>query len=360
MSRATERKSILVLCVDIDDDVGRVLGVRTPIRGEKDVLRVAIEYALREPEDSDVNALFAALKEYKELKEAGNIDADIALIAGDPAGGVKANMAILRRLEELLKDRKYDYAILVSDGPTDELVAYVLKDKLRVEDVKRVVVQQSRGIEETFIIVTRYIRKLFEEPGYRKYSLGIPGSLVVLYSVLSIIIPAYLWQALTLILGIIMLVKGFSLDESIRNLYSSSPLTFVACSLAVLMALLALIGGIQSISSMTGLTGTEYIGYFLLAVIGGQVYVADLIIVAIALPLVGKLLESLSSGKEITSTDAGALAFILAFRQALIEAGKLMIGSGSAATFLMWALVSVIVMFGVIAGLRFVRGAHTS
>ena len=340
----SDKRSVLVLCVDVDDDLGRILNVRTPVKGEENVLRLAQEYALKEPEDSDVNALFAALKEYRELKETGDVDVDIAVVAGDQAGGVKANMAVLRRVEELLREKKYDYAILVSDGPTDELVAYVLKDKLRVEDIKRVVVQQSKGIEETFIIVTRYIRKLFEEPEYRKYSLGIPGSLVILYAALSIVLPAYLWQVLLLILGTVMLVKGFSLDESIRNLYESRPLTFVAYIISAMMLLLALVGGLQVTSYIEGLTGTEYMGYFLLAVVGEQIYVADLLVVSAALPLVGKALDSLSMGKELSNVDVGILTFILVFRQALLEAGNLMKGVGSAASFMLWTIISVVAM----------------
>ncbi|MEM0223784.1 MAG: DUF373 family protein, partial [Thermofilum sp.] len=58
---------LLVLCVDRDNDIGTTLGVQTPILGEEALTRVAIEFALRRPEDSDANAIFAALQTLRDL-----------------------------------------------------------------------------------------------------------------------------------------------------------------------------------------------------------------------------------------------------------------------------------------------------
>ena len=53
-------RRILVLYVDRDDDIGVKAKIKTPIIGREDNLKAALSFALSDPEDSDVNALFAA------------------------------------------------------------------------------------------------------------------------------------------------------------------------------------------------------------------------------------------------------------------------------------------------------------
>ncbi|WP_243681106.1 DUF373 family protein [Vulcanisaeta souniana] len=60
-------RRVIVLCVDRDNDVGERLGVPTPIIGRGNVLKVATEYILRYPDDSDANAMFGAVQLYDTL-----------------------------------------------------------------------------------------------------------------------------------------------------------------------------------------------------------------------------------------------------------------------------------------------------
>jgi len=72
----------LVLCVDRDDDIGYKGKIESPVLGRPACLRAANTLALADPEDSDVNAIFQAIKIYDELAAAGE-SVEIALVSGD-------------------------------------------------------------------------------------------------------------------------------------------------------------------------------------------------------------------------------------------------------------------------------------
>jgi len=338
-------RSVLVLCVDRDNDVGEVVGVSTPLIGEEAVERAAVEFAMKRPEDSDANAIFAALKMYRELKaEGGFEEVEVALVAGHRDEGVKADMRIGEELDEILASRRFDAAILVSDGPTDELVLPILQSRVPVLSVQRVVVQQSRGVEESFLLILRYLRRLLEEEKYKKYSLGIPGALIALYIMLSILVPGYVWHLLLLVLGLSMLVKGFSLDEILRKIYRASPLLFASLVASLLLIALALMTGVNRVSELRSVGVFEALGYFLLASMGEQVLVLDLMVLSLSLPLAAEVLDAVFSDKQVGFSDYGALVLLLLFRQVLLEYSKVLVGTGSIFTLLYWIALTIVVL----------------
>ena len=62
-------KSVLVVCVDRDDDFGRKARVQGPIVGRKANLNAAVKLALADPEDLDSNCTFAAVRKMQEAKK---------------------------------------------------------------------------------------------------------------------------------------------------------------------------------------------------------------------------------------------------------------------------------------------------
>ena len=60
---------ILILSVDRDDDVGRKTSHKGPVMGREKVLSVANALGLADPEDSDFNALFQAVRYFDEMKK---------------------------------------------------------------------------------------------------------------------------------------------------------------------------------------------------------------------------------------------------------------------------------------------------
>ena len=72
----------LVLCVDRDDDIGFKGNVVSPVIGRAACLQAANTLALADPEDSDVNAIFQAIKIYDELEDKGE-NVEVAVVAGN-------------------------------------------------------------------------------------------------------------------------------------------------------------------------------------------------------------------------------------------------------------------------------------
>jgi len=72
----------LVLSVDRDDDIGWKSKVESPVIGRAACLKAANALALADPEDSDLNAIFSAVKIYDELIAKGE-EAAIAVVAGN-------------------------------------------------------------------------------------------------------------------------------------------------------------------------------------------------------------------------------------------------------------------------------------
>jgi putative membrane protein len=331
---------ILVLCVDRDNDVGDVLGISTPVMGEENILRTALEYILRRPEDSDSNALFAAVQTYRELVNKGYKDrVEIALLAGETQEGVEADIKILRELDQILSKEKFTGAILVSDGPTDEAVAPLIQSRLPLISIRRVIVQQSRGVEETFVLLVNYVRKLFMEEKYRRFSLGLTGVFLIVYVFLSTLLPQFLWPIILGFTGLVLVVKGYNLDETLRGIYSSKPITFAAL---ILSALLVLLGTIQGVSVLVQNIPKGFfaaLGDMMLASIGAQLITTDLFVLAAALPIFGRIVDTFISYKPPRVSDAFALMTILISRQLLVEVAKYLSGGGDIRGVLTWSFI---------------------
>jgi putative membrane protein len=71
----------LVLCIDRDNDVGEKTGLGSPIIGREAVLNAAIELGLKDPEESDTNAILAGIKTLDNLRKEGK-EAEVVLICG--------------------------------------------------------------------------------------------------------------------------------------------------------------------------------------------------------------------------------------------------------------------------------------
>ena len=212
----------LVLVVDIDDDLGYA-GIATPVIGEGEVEKVAISYARENPEDSDVNALFAGLKLLSEMRGQGR-DAEIAVVAGDPVNTVEAHRKVLEQVGEVvgyLRGRGCGEVeiVLVSDGAEDETVIPIIQGRYRIVAVKRVVVTQHVGVETTYIVLGRMIKKAMFEPRFSKYFLGVPGLMILILGMLAVAnLLSYAVEVGAILLGGAMIVRGFGLEPFFENL----------------------------------------------------------------------------------------------------------------------------------------------
>jgi Predicted membrane protein len=85
---------------------------------------------LADPEDSDGNSLFLAVKEYDELKKKGE-DVEIAAIAGDKNVGGVSDLIISEQLDTVLKATNPDNAIFISDGAEDEFILPIILSRIK-------------------------------------------------------------------------------------------------------------------------------------------------------------------------------------------------------------------------------------
>jgi len=253
MSAEAKTERILVLCVDRDDDLGMKTGIKTPILGRKENVNAAASLALRDPEEADANAMFEAVRIYDNLKKnaKGKEEYEVATIAGSELKGVEADRQLVSELTEVLQAFPATEVILVSDGYTDEMVLPLIESRVPVTSVRRVVIQHSKSIEETAAVFSRYLKILVENPRYSRMVLGLPGILLVVLGILAVFdYLAYAFQALAIILGAFLFVRGFGIDKAALNLlkwlreFSPPPFTVqIAIFSSIAGILLVVVGG---------------------------------------------------------------------------------------------------------------------
>lgn len=213
------RKRTLILAIDRDDDVGNKGGIKTPIVGRENVLNAATKLLLNDPEEADGNALFATVKLYDSyVLENGEVK-EVAVIAGSKSGGVESDKKLMKELEKVLELFPANGIIVVSDGFEDERVIPLIGSKVPIISIQRIVVKHSERVEETYAILSRYLRMLWSEVPYKYYFIALPG---LLFSLLGFLLMFKLIEHVTplimIILGISMIIKGTGIDEYISNL----------------------------------------------------------------------------------------------------------------------------------------------
>lgn len=175
-------KKTLVLVVDRDDDFGVKGKVNTPVIGVQNCLDAATAFGIADPEDSDLNALYAAISVCLEIQEDGH-EADVALICGDEKVGHRSDLALVSQLEEVLNGINPDSVVLVGDGAEDEYIYPIISSRAHVDSVKKVYVKQSPGLEGSFYI----LNKMLSDPGKRKRFLVPLGFIIVMLSMFFIL-----------------------------------------------------------------------------------------------------------------------------------------------------------------------------
>src|SRR5919112_3946649 len=84
---------IIVICIDRDDDIGIKGGLETPIIGKQLCIEAGTSLAMKDPEDSDCNAIFGAIKSYEEFKTKVH-DVEVTLVAGRVNRGIEGDAKI--------------------------------------------------------------------------------------------------------------------------------------------------------------------------------------------------------------------------------------------------------------------------
>ncbi|SIS06420.1 DUF373 family protein [Natronorubrum thiooxidans] len=204
----------LVVCLDRTDDVGRKTGLRSPVVGWEAVRALVTDVGLADPEDSSVNSLLETLRVAQDLRDE-NEAVVVAVVSGDRESMVSADRAVAHQLDELVAEYDPDSAVVVIDSAEDERLVPIVESRMQVDSVDRVVVRQARDIESTY-----YLLKQFLADEELRQTVLVPiGLTLLVFPILATVVgPAEGAAAITTVIGIFLLYKGFNIDELVTGL----------------------------------------------------------------------------------------------------------------------------------------------
>jgi len=243
MSDRQER--LLILSVDRDDDLGLKTGIHSPVIGRDAALSAATRLALADPEEADANAIFAAVKKYDELTAKG-VSCEAAVVCGDANRGFDADRRVSREIQGVLRESEYTGVVFVSDGREDEQVIPLIQSLKPIVSVERVTVKHSQTVEETYQILGRYLRMLIFDPHFSRWSLGVPGVILILAGILIALGQFFDAELATLlIIGGACFVRRFSVDRTVAGLLHRGPTGYMRL-FSMVTSVLVVVAGISA------------------------------------------------------------------------------------------------------------------
>jgi putative membrane protein len=247
---------LLVLCVDLDDDLGRKTGVPTPVVGRNEVEHAAVSLAEADPEDSDVNVLFEGVHLHDKYSADGE-DVAVAAVTGLERGDVAANREVGREVDEVLATLQTDdpvRAVVVTDGAQDESVVPVIRSRVPIDAVKRVVVRQAQDLESMYYT----LKQVMNDPETRGTILVPLGILLLIYplAVLADVLglPGAVLGVSSAAVGLYALFRGLGLervvDDAVEQVRSGLYTGRVTLITYVVAAALLVIGGVEGANQL--------------------------------------------------------------------------------------------------------------
>jgi len=247
---------LLVLCVDLDDDLGRKTGFSTPVIGREDVEEAAVSLATADPEDSDVNVIFQGLHVYDDV--AGRDESvEVAVVTGNEEGEVSANRKVGEEVDTVLANLATGEdvtALVITDGAQDESVLPVIRSRVPIDGVRRVVVRQAQNLESMYYT----IKQVLDDPETRGTILIPLGILLLIYP-LALVgtllnLPGLVLGTTSALLGLYLISRGLGLGDRLddavergrRSLYAGR-MTMIAY---VVAAALLVLGGVSGINTL--------------------------------------------------------------------------------------------------------------
>jgi len=211
---AKEREiEALVLCIDRDDDLGRKASVKGPVIGEEENFKAARALGVVDPEDSDVNAILAAIKAKRESEHLYN-GVEVVTITGDKDVGIRSDQRISSQLDDILERYKPKGVIFVTDGAEDEQVLPLIQSRTKVLSIITVTIKQSKALEGAYFKIQEFLGRIGDNPRQARMVFGIPGLLIFLIVLLSYLgVPII--QVILAIIGFYLIIKGFGYEEQL-------------------------------------------------------------------------------------------------------------------------------------------------
>ena len=246
---------LLILCVDLDDDLGRQTGFETPVVGRDAVEAAAVELATADPEDSDVNVCFQGVHLYDSIDDES---VEVAIVTGTAKADVSANRKVGEEVDTVLaslstgEDVK---AIVVTDGAQDESVLPVIRSRVPIDGVRRVVVRQAQDLESMYYT----FKQVLDDPETRGTILVPLGILLLVYPAAVIAnvldLPGSALGLGSALLGLYVLFRGLGLEQSVdavaerlRTALYTGRVTLVTSVVALALVAVAAVRGDASLA----------------------------------------------------------------------------------------------------------------
>ncbi|PKL64167.1 MAG: hypothetical protein CVV32_09450 [Methanomicrobiales archaeon HGW-Methanomicrobiales-3] len=310
----------LVLSVDRDDDIGWKGKIESPCIGRAACLRAATTLALADPEDSDINAIFSAIKIYDELIAKGE-EAAIAVVAGNHLHMIEGDRKIAASLEQVVKETQVTSCILVTDGAEDEYVIPIIQSKIPVSSIKRVIVNQMPNLEGTYYI----LKKLLDDPKISRMIFIPIGLAMLLYAVAWL--AGWPGAATIVVVGVIgsyMLYKGFGFDElfhgiidALRISLSRGRFSFITYTITILLVVIGFTSGFFTVLQYYASDGS----------LGLVLYLMTFIFGAIEWLVIAGLVMSVGIIIDVFSNERGNLGKVIVFPFFVTAIGFILYGA---------------------------------
>ncbi|AUX10840.1 hypothetical protein AArcSl_3234 [Halalkaliarchaeum desulfuricum] len=253
---------LLILCVDLDDDLGRKTGLQTPVIGRDEVERSAVALATVDPEDSDVNVLFQGVHLYDELVHREEQEVEVAAVTGVEGKDVAANRAVGREVDRVLAELETGeevHAIVITDGAQDESVLPVIRSRMPIDGVRRVVVRQAQDLESMYYT----IKQVLADPETRGTVLVPLGILLLIYPFVVIagqfdVGGAVVLGLISALLGLYSLFRGLGLEttidavaERVRSGLYAGRVTLITYVVALALLVVAGVQGYETVGNVS-------------------------------------------------------------------------------------------------------------
>ena len=284
----SKSEHLLVLAVDIDNDLYRKTKISGPVLGSDAITKAATQLALADPEETDANTMFEAVKLFNQLKKDG-YEVNVATITGSENEGYGADSEVAVQLEQVVNRYKPDACVFVTDGASDERVLPLISTRIKVNSIKVVTMRQASNLESTYFVILEKLK----EPHYARTIFGIPAMLLLLFAISYSIGTS--WQLPVVLVGLYLLAKAFGLEDTMINSFrgfsfSIDRMSFVFYSAAIVFFLAGMLIGVGNYFAQRSLGSDIFLSWAYAL----QGFIL-LLPVALVLYLVGRMIDLRSS-----------------------------------------------------------------
>ncbi|CAI50672.1 DUF373 family protein [Natronomonas pharaonis DSM 2160] len=249
---------LLILCVDLDDDLGRKTDFETPVVGRDAVEEAAVALATADPEDSDVNVCFQGVHLYDTIDDES---VEVAVVTGTAKADVSANRKVGEEVDTVLASLSTGEdvrAVVVTDGAQDESVLPVIRSRVPIDGVRRVVVRQAQDLESMYYT----FKQVLADPETRGTILIPLGILLLIYPVAIVAdmlgLPGSTLGVISALLGLYILFRGLGLEstidealEQVRVGLFAGRVQLVTYVVAAALVAVGIVGGVETAGELT-------------------------------------------------------------------------------------------------------------